>query len=524
MAPRLLASRSDRTELIERLKLIGRVITLQSIVTWAVRGLVLGLLLDCVWLAGARFLPYGVRPPLLLIAPAALALAAGLVGGIRQLSDATIARRADSRLQLKERLITAVELQRQRAGAPLVTLQLHDAVEQLRRFDPLDAFPVRLPGRELNAVALLAVIAVGLIVAPNPMEQTIRQREQVRTTIKQEAERINKLAEELAALEQAEELVDIQEVLRQAGKVVEQRELDAEQAMKSLAELEAKLLASQDQGIGELEDALAALAGTLASEGSTRDLGTSLAKGDYNAAAKEMNRLGQSAANLSPAERAKVARALKQASSRASRADQALAQALAQGGEALEQGQAGDAAQALSRAASQIENASGRLRSAAQRERAISQLQQSRGAINRSVQSAQQRARGGGQTRPGAGGGDESDEFGNMGGDGEQGGGGDRPGGSAAGTGQGSGDEGFYDPMTTVGRPEVVPGANQFDPNELFENPYASDPEFNEAQVGYKEVYQQYQERATQSLQSTYIPAGLKDLVKDYFSSLSPNK
>ena len=42
--------------------------------------------------------------------------------------------------------------------------------------------------------------------------------------------------------------------------------------------------------------------------------------------------------------------------------------------------------------------------------------------------------------------------------------------------------------------------------------------------MGYKQVYPEYQKKATETLQNTYIPAGLKDIVKDYFSSLAPSK
>ena len=46
----------------------------------------------------------------------------------------------------------------------------------------------------------------------------------------------------------------------------------------------------------------------------------------------------------------------------------------------------------------------------------------------------------------------------------------------------------------------------------------------NNAQVSYRQVQARYQEQAVQSLQNNYIPIGLKDLVKDYFSSLSPGQ
>ena len=124
----------------------------------------------------------------------------------------------------------------------------------------------------------------------------------------------------------------------------------------------------------------------------------------------------------------------------------------------------------------------------------------------------------------GAGAGEMSDEFGSMGaGEGEEGIG-DEPGGSGAGSGQGSGDEAIYDPLLSSSSPDFVPGQTPFDPNETYQNPDLDSPYGNEAQVGYKQVFAQYQEKATQSLQNSYIPAGLKDIVKDYFSSLAPNK
>jgi hypothetical protein len=527
---RLAFSISDRSELMERLGHVGRVLKLQAIVTWSLRLLVLGLLLDCLWLLGSRFLPYGVRPMLLLIAPAALAIVGGLLAGLWPIPAMRIARRADRDLGLKERLVTALELQRNRSGdnsVPLASLQLRDTVEQFRRYDALESFPVRLPSREINLLLVLSLVAIGLVLAPNPMEQTVRQREQVAATITQEAERIQKLSDELAALEEPEDFADIQDVLRAASEALAERQLSPEQANAALQRLEQELLARQDPSTGDLEDALASLAGSLASESATRDLGTSLARGDIRQAAREMRQLAEQVGQMSAAEQLKLSRSLSQAGNRASRANSALAQALTQGGEALEGGDAGQASEALNQAADELENSAGQLRAANQRERALSQLQQSRSAINRSQQAGQGRGqssqRGAGQPA-GAGAGEMSDEFGSMGaGEGEEGIG-DEPGGSGAGSGQGSGDEAIYDPLLSSSSPDFVPGQTPFDPNETFENPALDSPYGNEAQVGYKQVYAEYQERATQTLQNTYIPAGLKDIVKDYFSALAPDR
>lgn len=523
---RLALVMSERTELAERLGQVGRVLRTQSIVTWSLRLLVLGLLADCLLLAGARFLPYSVKPALLLLAPATLAVLGGVLGGFWQIQTLTIARRADRVLGLKERLLTAVELQGRPAHSPLVGLQLRDALDQFRRQDPADHFPVRLPGRELNALLGFAILAVGLVLAPNPMEQVVRQREQVAVTIKQEAERIRKLADELAALEDPEDFLDVQDALRAAAAAIGDRQLSPEEANAVLQRLEQQLQAKQDPGVGELDDALSALAGSLASDPATRDFGTSLARGDIRQAAREMRRLGEEAATLSPADRQKLSRALRQAGNRMSRSNPALSQSMLRASDALESGQPGDAWQALSEAADQLDSSSGRLRGASQRERALAQLQQSRGAISRSQQASQPRSSGqrGGSRQAGMG---DDDDFGGPGGfDDEDGefGSGDRPGGSGAGTGQGSREESIYDPLLTIGRSDFVPGQTPFDPNDAFENPNLDNPYGNEAQVGYKQVFAEYEERATQTLQNTYIPAGLKDIVKEYFSALAPNK
>src|SRR5436190_3864959 len=139
---RLALSMSDRTELGERLGLVGRVLKLQAIVTWSLRMLLSGLVLDCLWLAGSRVLPYQVKPMLLLLAPAVLAALGAIVAGLWQILDRVIARRTDRELGLKERLVTAVERRGQPARTVLDGLQLRDAVEQLRRYEPLESFPV----------------------------------------------------------------------------------------------------------------------------------------------------------------------------------------------------------------------------------------------------------------------------------------------------------------------------------------------------------------------------------------------
>src|SRR5205823_887216 len=149
------------------------------------------------------------------------------------------------------------------------------------------------------------------------------------------------------------------------------RQLSPEQANAALQKLEQLLLSRQDASTGELEDALAALAGSLTSDAATRDLGTSLARGDLRQAARGMSRLGEAAGSMSPADRLKLARSLREAGNRTSRSNAALAQALRESAEGLESGDGGQASTALSDAASQLDSSASRLRAASQRERAL---------------------------------------------------------------------------------------------------------------------------------------------------------
>src|SRR3954451_12925261 len=135
---------SERSELHERLVLIGRGMKLQVIATWAVRLIFVGLALNLLWLGGARFFPYVVPSAVLPAVPLALAALGALVLVFWSPPVARIAQMTDRRLGLKERLTTAVELQTRAANtdgaamAPLSELQLSDAVVHLRQVEPVE--------------------------------------------------------------------------------------------------------------------------------------------------------------------------------------------------------------------------------------------------------------------------------------------------------------------------------------------------------------------------------------------------
>lgn len=560
---------SERAELHERLTLIGRMVKLQAIATWAVRLVLGGLILNALWLAGSRVFPYTVPTTVLPAVPLGLAALGALVLVFWRPEPGRVARLADRQLGLKERVTTAVELERQAAApdgapAPLTDLQLADAVAHLRHVEPVEAFPIRLRLREVNAALAALLVVVGLATWPNPMQQTVRQREQVQQAVRQEAERLNRAADQVAAAhldEPSEELRQVEEALREAARALEQRAGSSEESLAALAALEQRLQALRAQGVENLQDALAALAGSMAQDPATRDAGTSLARGDYKQAAEQLRQIGEKIDQMSAAERARLARSMRQAGQRAARSNPALGEGLNQAGNAIERGNSSEAQEGLNQAASALEQASGQLRASSERERAMAQIQQSRGQISRSTQQGQsQQARAQGQQgqgqqgqqgqgqqgqgqqgqqgqgqqgqgqQPGSGqGGQEAGEPGQgqqgqgAGQNGEQSNG-DEPGGSGAGTGSNPRSDAIYDPIFASSRQERLNQDQPFSPTEAIENPNPEDAVQNEAQVSYRQVHARYQERAVESLQNNYIPIGLKDLVKDYFSSLAPGQ
>jgi hypothetical protein len=357
------------------------------------------------------------------------------------------------------------------------------------------------------------------------MERAVREREQIQQAVRQEAERLNRLADQVAASnldDPVEELSQLEQELRDGARLLSERSSSGEEAMAALSSIEQKILGSQGAGGDELDDALSSLAGSLALDQNTRPLATALARGDYKQSAEELKKLAERVSEMSAEDRSRLARSMRTAGNRASRSNPALGRSLAQSGDALEDPN-GDPSGALNEAAGQLQSADGQLRASGQRDRALSQLQQSRSAVSRALQAARGRQTPGLQA-PGQRGGVDGEASDFMGGgefDDELGG--DMPGGSGAGTGPGSRSETIYDPLFSTGHEDFIPGSDEFDPGEVYAGSSMDDAYTNDAQVGYSSVYANYQEKATQSLQNSYIPAGLKDLVKDYFSSLAPS-
>jgi hypothetical protein len=182
---------------------------------------------------------------------------------------------------------------------------------------------------------------------------------------------------------------------------------------------------------------------------------------------------------------------------------------------------------------------------AAERQRAASQLESSRNALERSLGRTQSRSNSNtgrsssssGQRNPSAAAGQGEQGQGGAAGqgdqageNGDQGGGGGTPGegGEQGDGGQGGGfstggqnqNRTGVSGLDTITRPEQVPSGGSFTPDETSQNPYLGDASDGTAKAGDETVAPSFSKKPTQGNDTGSIPLGLRDLVKDYFSSL----
>ncbi len=252
-------------------------------------------------------------------------------------------------------------------------------------------------------------------------------------------------------------------------------------------------------------------------------------------AANDLEELAESIANLDADKRESLAASLAQASAHVARAgDSDLAQALAALAQAARLGAGEPAAQAARDAVDALAEAQGKLADQAALQRTLSQLQAGRQAIAKAGQGqavAQGQGRGpsqsqgqgqGQQGQPGAGGGTKADRLPPARRSGQ------------AGLPQGEGQPGslgefnqqIYVPrerrqgsgdQLTISGQETGQGdiqiGNQGDPL-----PGSA----GQALVPYQEVYHNYLDAVNQTMERSYIPSGLKDYVREYFSQLEP--
>jgi hypothetical protein len=460
---------------------------------------------------------------------------------LRPLPPGRVARRVDAELKLKERLATALMLERGADGisrpfqASLVALQRQDALATAQAVDVRRAFGLRWLRRPLALAAVLLVAALALARLPNPMDDLIAERAAVAQAAEAQAEEIEKLRQEI---QKAQELTPEkrEELLRQLQELAEQLRAnrgDRQQALADLSRVEEALRRQLDPNADARQAAMQALAAQL--QALAQAQGDPAA--DLSDPAEALQQLAQSLGDMQEAQRQELAQSLAQMAARAGQAGDAdLAQALAALGQAAQSGDAEAAEAAAQTAADALAQARDQLAEQAALQQALSQLQAGRQALAQagSGQSGLAQGQGQGQSQgtgqgqgqgqgqPSGGGGTRADSLPPANRVGRA----SRPQGAGRPATTGELDQQVYAPwerrqgngeQLSISGQDTGQGETQL---RQQQDPLPGRP--GQALVPYSQVYQEYADAANQTMERSYIPPGLKDYVREYFSRLEP--
>jgi hypothetical protein len=475
---------------------------------------------------------------------------------IRSIRPFKVAQRADDELSLRDRLATALVLSDPNYDLPsgfdrgLVSIQIADALAVARSIDPRRAFPMRVERPWLARAAMAALAGVVLLVLPNPMDAVVAERAQVSQAAQAEAEKLEELAQQVED-SPALDPEDKEELQRQIRRLIEQLRSnpgDVKQALADVAEFQEQLRAQLDPAAPAEAAAMDTLAQQLAQLAGMED-----EPDDAAETARLLEELASELEQLSPEQREALAGALERAAGQTAGSNADLASALSALAQAMREGAANSqvqraaaqAAQAMDRSADRqaLEEALARaLNRAESAERALAQAAARGGQAQGQGQGQQAQGQGQGQNQgqaQGQGQG-QSQGVGQGQGQGNQVGGGGgstadtlppavRPGSARPPTqpnrpfSTGELDT-VYAPITAgEGRQEFVEGQPGSEGQTTTSEGQSPQPGAdNPALVPYSQVYQRYVQIAGQAMERAYIPAALRDFVREYFSDLEP--
>ena len=494
------------------------------------------------------------------------------------------ARYFDLEFNLGERVSTAFELLSGRIGThpDIAARQLADALAQARVINPRERIALDFRRGELFALLALSVALLGMIALPSivgaellsePPSQAVElAREDIREMIEATAKDPN--------LNEVDRQ-DMLDALEIALERLQETEISQEEAFAAMSQLEAQL---DEIGIelGETleldQSALQAGLEALDDFAPPMDEGGEQAGDDYSALSEALEQLAQAARDMSAQEMQAAADALEEAADELAALDAALEEQLDEMAQALQEGaqDPGEQLDAAQEALAQQQQQSQRGQNAQMtlQEQAERAEEAAEAIARQQAQQGDQQtddARAGeanpadsGQPRAGQEGDQQSDQAqpgANQGSqqarrNAETGGATSQrnPDSRASGGGAGEGDpnnlalagsggedqgaetnnrasgrgaidyEALYSPRGIGGggeneiRLQTDPGDTALAEGEFDDNP------LGESRVRYDTVFSDYQQAANRALESDYVPLGMRDVVREYFTSLEPGR
>ncbi len=282
----------------KKLRRVQTSLQLQLLVNWAARGLAVGALMAALLMAASRFYPLDID----IIRVSISLLTAGLVLGslaslLRPISMFEAALACDLRLQLKERITSAIEFTAQKETNPLIPALISDAERHAAIISPGRDFPIRTPRDAIYALILLA-IAIGLYFVP-PWQYTFASdetREEYRE-VQAEAQAVRDIAREITLDPPAERNDFAEEIARQLEQLARDMEfgtLSRREALERLSAIEEAIEQSQESsGYNELREQIDRLSQALAEGQDLREAAEALSSGDAEAAQRALEELAE---------------------------------------------------------------------------------------------------------------------------------------------------------------------------------------------------------------------------------------
>ncbi len=425
-----------------------------------------------------------------------LLIALGAAFFLRKVTEKETAETADA-LGGAERMITTMELLGKGAQNPVEEMAVADGFAKAREMDFAKLYRMRLPVKVMRVLALVVVLTIGAGFMP------VRRDAEAEAYANAQLERIEQVKKE----ETPELSKEEKKVFLEAAKALEK---DLKTAKTKKAAEEAVREAQQNMKQLEKESVskdLKELAETLKQEESTAALSEALEQGDSSAISKAMEQLLQKMAAMDKGQAASLAQQLAEAVENISDAE--LQEALKALEEALENGaDPSEAGEALKNALLSQAQMNSALRSSLQK-------------LNCNVgqQSLAKKVESNGESPGGEGQGSEG-----------EGTGGQTTNGGNGGTGTGTGGQGrgfgHAEPEKIYTRSAA--GKDGYDAqlkgtdSEEGQTTITEHRTMGQAgtSVPYDTVYGQYRNEAMETLESSSVPYGMRELVSDYFATL----
>lgn len=485
----------------------------------------------------SRFIPiYNVYFNVLKLVGAA-ALAAFLYSAFRTPGNTYAALKADS-FGLRERTITALELVGDQSAFAI--LEKKDALQHLKNMDYKKKIPLK-PDRRYLLVSLILVLVLALSgFVPNPMAGKAEELHKIKAQIAEQQKKADKLIEKVRnnpklSVEQKKELeAKLAELKKELKAAADEKEIN-----KALGRAEKKLQYIKDKYTPE-ED-LNKIAEALSKNEMTKGLAELIKSGDQKALKANIKELAAELKKLSAEEKQKLAAELSKLAEEI-RNNPELAKAFSELAKKMASGELGD----ISGELDQLEQSISELMSNESIRGAIDELTKELGAANTGQQGQQGRQGqdGSGQQGQGAGSGQGNQPGSNGNGQGQGQGAGQ---GSGAGSGTDMGNENqapiqpgssgigkkdgsqkkdgeyekIFTPKTLGGEGETSNLTGQKGPGGTTDQIITDKSQtVRGSSVPYNQVVGEYKARAIEGMNTSDIPPGMKDMVKEYFTSL----